>query len=133
MRDDVKEALESWDAGRPVSTVEMSGIGPGYEQAIQILVFELLRADEPWTDGATLGEWGNGVVARADKLLQFSGAQVAVAKNLASRVMAVGWEATLSEAGIDRRILVSTAFPDAAEVRAAASQTEGRPMEDENG
>ncbi|KKK93920.1 hypothetical protein LCGC14_2688070 [marine sediment metagenome] len=31
------EAIERWDAGRSLFSVEMGGLGPGYEQAIQIL------------------------------------------------------------------------------------------------
>lgn len=37
------EWLARWDAGQNVWTIEMGGLGPGYEQAIQITVAEILR------------------------------------------------------------------------------------------
>jgi hypothetical protein len=40
---DAKEWLERWDAGRSVFSVEMGGLGPGYEQAIQVTVAEIVR------------------------------------------------------------------------------------------
>ena len=39
----VKEALVQWDNGGTLWTVEMGGLGPGYEQAIQIGTIELCR------------------------------------------------------------------------------------------
>jgi hypothetical protein len=38
------EVVAAWDAGRVIWTVEMGGLGPGYEQTIQTLVVELLRS-----------------------------------------------------------------------------------------
>jgi len=45
----VDEALAAWDAGDVVETVEMGGMGDGYEMAIQCVAFELMRAlrDDP--------------------------------------------------------------------------------------
>lgn len=46
MTDNYKTAadwLAAWDAGREVQSVEMGGISPGYEQAIQITTAEILR------------------------------------------------------------------------------------------
>jgi hypothetical protein len=37
------EALARWDDGKTVWTVEMGGLGPGYEQAIHVTAFELIR------------------------------------------------------------------------------------------
>ena len=39
----VKEALKWWDEGKSVFSIEMGGLGPGYEQCIHICVFELIR------------------------------------------------------------------------------------------
>lgn len=39
-----KEALEVWDKGNNIFTIELGGFGPGYEQAIHIGVFELIRS-----------------------------------------------------------------------------------------
>lgn len=37
------EALAAWDEGKIVTTVELGGLGPGYEQAIQVCAFEMIR------------------------------------------------------------------------------------------
>src|SRR5688572_10010547 len=37
-------ALERWDAGQTVFTIELGGLGPGYEQCIHIAAFEAIRA-----------------------------------------------------------------------------------------
>ncbi len=116
MRDDVKQSLEEWDAGTSVYTISMGGLGPGYEQAIQILVMELLRDDQPHND--RLLAWGDVVISRIDKAMGgYTGAQVGAARNLAARVMTVGWAAAIKEVSEDRLILVSTRFPDAARAR----------------
>jgi hypothetical protein len=39
-----EQVLELWDAGTPVWLCQMSGLGQDYEQRIQVLAFELLRA-----------------------------------------------------------------------------------------
>lgn len=126
-------ALKLWDAGEPVPTVEMGGIGPGYEQAIQILVFETLREaltyapSEGWraVDKILEGEENsrrelhqefNAAAERAIKRTDanvggYSGAQVRGAKGLAWQFLTKGWEATFKEVEEDRRILVSKKFP----------------------
>ena len=40
---DAVEWLRRWDAGEGVWSIEMGGIGPGYEQCIQITAAEILR------------------------------------------------------------------------------------------
>ena len=42
----VKDLLDTWDSGSTIWSVEMGGIGPGYEQAIQVLMVELCRRRE---------------------------------------------------------------------------------------
>lgn len=39
----VDEMLARWDAGDTIWTVELGGLGPGYEQAIQIAAIEFAR------------------------------------------------------------------------------------------
>ena len=39
----LRELLSQWDRGEAVWSVSMGGLGPGYDQAIQILVMEILR------------------------------------------------------------------------------------------
>lgn len=40
---DAAEWLKRWDAGQIVHTIEMGGLGPGYEQCIHITCAEILR------------------------------------------------------------------------------------------
>lgn len=109
------DALAAWDRGESVFTVELGGIGPGYEMAIQMLAFELIRAHgegrlalpppETPMDG-----WGDEVVHIVNKwpLGGFSGAQVGAAKWLAYRTLREGWAPTLTEAHArDQTTLVS--------------------------
>lgn len=57
------DLIENWDAGQPCWTVEMGGLGPGYEQVIQIAMVELVRDNlgkplpEPESDEAD--SWGD--------------------------------------------------------------------------
>ena len=37
------EMVETWDTGELVWSISMGGLGPGYEQAIQVLAIELMR------------------------------------------------------------------------------------------
>lgn len=41
----VEALLSKWDAGEPIWTVELGGLGPGYEQAIQVAAIEMARAN----------------------------------------------------------------------------------------
>lgn len=38
-----EEVLEEWDAGKPVNSVEIGGLGEDYEYVIQFMAFEFLR------------------------------------------------------------------------------------------
>jgi hypothetical protein len=117
-----KDALAKWDRGESVFTIECGGLGPGYEQCIQILTFELIRdylgtelpipKDEKNptpADQKAWREWGDAAVTRCN--LGFSGAQVGAAKNLAFRALRDGWRATVKSVGAERHIQVSRTFP----------------------
>lgn len=114
-----QEALARWDRGESVFTIEMGGLGPGHEQAIQILVFELIRDNEPIpapdAEGmADLHGWGEAAVKRTNaEVGGYSGAQVGAAKSLASRAIKKGWAATLAEVPADRLIQISNYWPHA--------------------
>ena len=47
------QVLALWEAKEPVWTVEMGGLGAGYEQAIQEMAFDFFRwmVDNPPSDG----------------------------------------------------------------------------------
>ena len=112
------EALHKWDAGGPVFTIELGGLGPGYEQAIHVLVFELIRdyKDSPLANFApedrdAWSRWGEPAVDRLNETCGFSGAQVGAAKNYAYQVLKHGWRHMVMQAPDDRLIQVSRSFP----------------------
>jgi len=120
-----REALAAWDAGDLVWTVEMGGMGPGYEQAIQMMAFEFLRymLDHPpvdgWEslkgddDGKKWRAYRNAVEASAKAVVLRigpSGAQFDAAMNIANVFAARGYSEGLAMAP-DRHILCSRTFP----------------------
>lgn len=118
--------LAAWDRGEPVWTLEMGGIGPGYEQAIQVLVAELIRDNInkplPLAEGDAISwrTWGDETVWRVNESCRgFSGAQVGAAKTLAVRYLIDGPRAffdRVKEEAPERHrdlILVSKEWPHA--------------------
>ena len=113
------EALAKWDAGRPVLTVEMGGLGPGYEQCIHIVVFELVRRlhahwPAPTKDRRLEGAW-NDCTSEIDTAhdLGLTGAQAGAAKALAYRFITEGYDKVMKKIPDARRIVVSKAWPSA--------------------
>ena len=107
---DVHELVQAWDSGDSVWSVEMGGLGPGYEQAIQVLILELVRdhKDAPLdrraeTDPEVGWAWGNRTVHRVNNWpgCGFSGAQVGAAKSIAYKILRDGYEGFLSRARAD--------------------------------
>lgn len=92
------EWLRRWDAGQSVWTVEMGGLGPGYEQAIQVACAEIVRdmhtTPAPQTDeekAAWLAS-ADKALDRADKMpdMGISGAMAGAAKTLAYKLCELG-------------------------------------------
>lgn len=89
--DAVTALLALWDTGQPVWTIELGGLGPGYEQAIQIAAIEMARDNisvelpQDTTERST--EWrrlcSNTLSRIDDDLLGLSGAQFNAAMWLA--------------------------------------------------
>lgn len=117
---EAKALLERWDGGDTISTVEMGGLGPGYEQAIQLLAVEIVR------DNITAAvpkeaptDWGETTLRRLEeaekngraKHMGFSGAQFGGARNLAYAWLTRGTTAVQQEVPIGRRIIASKAWP----------------------
>ena len=116
------EALRKWDIGQPLFTVEMGGLGPGYEQCIHVMCFEIIRdwLGTPLPDFSEKTEvirkawsdWGDASITRVDaKLGGVSGAQAGAAKSLAYRALRDGWRKCILSAPKDRLIQVSKNFP----------------------
>lgn len=126
------EALAKWDAGQSVFSIAMGGIGPGYEQAIQVLAFELIRAalsaglmadgSEPFKTGSPWEIVADATVERFGQYLGLSGAQVSAAEWLAYKTVTDGWQKIILAHPDERRIQVSNSWPhipDDARVQAA--------------
>lgn len=112
----VAQALAAWDRGDSIFMVEMGGLGPGYEQCIQLLTVELLREfnGKPLPEKGHWDGWGDEVVRRLNPTMGFSGAQVGAAKSQAARMLTIGYGAALLEIkkrDADRTILVSSHWP----------------------
>lgn len=122
----VKEAVERWDKGETLWTVEMGGMGPGYEQAIQVLMVEILRSLIPFEEEKHI-EWtterfqkiiDETVRIHKEALGGMSGAQIGAAGNIAWKFFFDGWEGArrkAKEQGMpdDRWCMISKDWPHA--------------------
>lgn len=117
-----KEALARWDSGGSIWSVEMGGIGPGYEQCIHIVCFELIRdlLDKELPGEDNERELSDFIrkVGHDNKIISnlgLSGAQFGAGMGLAYRALKQGWRAMLDSAPKDRLLLVSKHWPKAEE------------------
>lgn len=119
-----EDALAEWDRGGSVWSCEMGGLGPGYEQCIQLMGFEMLRAmvENPPTS------WDGDEDQRRKYLDQIedapnvksvvekigpTGAQFGAAMNIALVFARNGYAEGMALIPKDRRIQVSKNFPGA--------------------
>lgn len=111
--EDAAENLRKWDKGFTVWSVEMGGLGPSYEQCIQILTMEIIRRVLKHRPTDQDG-WNNAkdaaVVATSEN--SYSGTQVGVAYNLAFMLLTRGWDEVLRLSN-DRLIQICRQFPTA--------------------
>ena len=124
---DAQDWLNRWDAGQGVWSIEMGGIGPGYEQCIHVTCAEILRwMLEHKPDAA---KWSEEAVWKSDrekieqygfkneaiKELALSGAQWGAALNLAAMFYNKGPREVMRDDRVkDRHIQVQKFFPKAA-------------------
>jgi hypothetical protein len=145
----VDEALAAWDAGLEVETVEMGGMGKGYELAIQCVAFELMRAlrDDPVLRAINekvgdrdafppeFSRMLDELVSEMDakqpdgsyKFGGLSGAQAGAAKSMAVNLTRHGWDNARRQVP-DRMIFVRKGDPVvayAAERSKSLNQSEG--------
>jgi hypothetical protein len=121
---DAADWLSRWDAGKTVWSIEMGGLGPGYEQCIHITAAEVLR----WliANHVDVSLWDDASAAkpifdRMDKIvsevpsvrqLGLSGAQWGAAVSLASMLYRKGPRAVMADPRLaDRKIQVCRYFP----------------------
>lgn len=87
----VTEMLDAWDTGQTIWSIELGGLGPGYEQAIQVAAVEFARAGKDMArtgDAAKDSESFEAICHKRlheldDSLGGLSGAQYGAAKWLA--------------------------------------------------
>lgn len=118
MKDWQREAAK-WSKGEIVWSAELGGMGPGYEQAIQCLLWEILvrwKGDAPEVvKGAK--EYPPAYSVFVDTVVSglkdfgFSGAQVGAAKATAFQFMVYGYDHMMAKLPEDRKIMVSRDFP----------------------
>lgn len=125
---DAAEWLKRWDAGRTVWTIEMGGLGPGYEQCIHIIAAEMLRY---WLDGKfdhslwqdkdlwqTIRDDMDKVLFKNPVIVALggpTGAQWGAARSIAASIYMRGPVAIMSDPQVkDRHIQVSKDWPKAA-------------------
>lgn len=118
------EMIERWDAGKGIWSIEMGGLGPGYEQALQTAMVELLRMlidrAPPLDDGKETerdaiwkeieqASYKHPVIEQ----LGLSGAQFGAASHLAWRFYRRGPIAIMEDEQVkDRHIQLSRKFPN---------------------
>lgn len=103
-----QEVLDRWDRGDTVWSVEMGGLGPGYEQRIQITAFEILRELlDRMRDDVQAAQ--SKAVARLDRL-GLSGTQTGAATDLAEAIYRCGYREVLESVPGDRLIQVKRDF-----------------------
>lgn len=121
--EECKDILAKWENGEVVNTVQMGGLGEGYEQCIQIMAFVLLRrmVDESLdvteldeVDGAWM-KWRDQALEGTVRNLQPSGAQISAALYLAAAFYRRGVLAVIAEADGTRHIQVQNDAPRGSE------------------
>jgi hypothetical protein len=124
---DAAEWLRRWDEEGHVWSIEMGGLGPGYEQALQIAAVEMLRwmlatnvdtASWETEEGySKFREERDAALFKNEiiKQLGLSGAQWGAAGNLATNIYTRGPAVCFADEAVnDRLIQVSKSFPAAA-------------------
>lgn len=123
---DAADWLARWDANRGVWSIEMGGLGPGYEQCIQITTAEILRhlLAEKYDSTQWEGDgWKRdrekiekyGFANERLKKLGLSGAQWGAAVSLATALYTQGPRKIMNDPKVkDRHIQVQREFPQAA-------------------
>jgi len=111
-----KDVVKKWNKHESVWSIELGGIGPGYEQAIQEFTFDILsylvkkKVDlESLIDGKEFSELYEHISMLIAKDRGLSGAQYGVAKSTAYQFYRYGYSEMMNKAPKDREILVSKA------------------------
>lgn len=117
----VTDALKLWDDGELLWSLEMGGLGPAYEQAIQVGIIELCRRIYPLPvmEDDKLDEYLEEHIHQVIKdsnggLQGLSGAQAQAIKSLAYHYCSRGWRTVLldyRESDRERLTMISNQWP----------------------
>ncbi len=121
MNEQAQKLIESWDNGDLINTIEMGGLGPSYEQAIQVAAIEFTRAGLSFeTTGeankrADFERWKvlcDETIQKIDTDLGgLTGAQFGAAAQLAWLWVTKGPEYVLESVKEERRICAQNFWP----------------------
>lgn len=109
------EVIAKWKNFEPVWTAELGGIGPGYEQAIQDILWSIFATwDGPNYAGEELKNFPEAyekfvdeVVTNLDKEYGFSGSQVGAARHTAFQFIRYGYAEMMNKLDDDRKIMIT--------------------------
>ncbi len=107
----LKEALAKWNDKKTVWSVEMGGLGPGYEQCIQVMIFEMCNVGidaklpiQHKEKAEAFEKLIEPIISKLDEQFGgFSGAQVGAAKNVAFKFLTKGYNECLNDSAIKNR------------------------------
>lgn len=114
-----QEALNIWDSGNSIETIEMGGLGEGYENGIHAAAFEIIRV----LDGSEIPEETKEINELFDKTLRdamealpelngLSGAMAGAAKQVAYKAITDGWKGMRDSIPEDRLITIKRLKPN---------------------
>jgi hypothetical protein len=115
------DAVAAYDRGESLNTIEMGGIGPGYEQAIQVGAIELIRVmlNRPLPDPPPK-DWGHKELCEIDDRIDLgglTGAMGGAIMSLAYGALKHGWSGRnfrflkASRKNAERMIMFSKTWP----------------------
>ena len=131
MEETLREQIEAWDKGDTVWTVEMGGLGPGYEQALQIAAIEMGRVMIPYAPG-TNREQNVALFKQVTENANIKGLGLSGAQHGAAQQIAFNWwtkgpakfcEFYKSKSLGDRCVMISKDWPQAPEPPATPNQS----------
>ena len=104
----IENAVTCWKKKESVWTVEMGGLGCGYEQCIQVIIFEICSnlVGKKFTK-EEYDKLTRPIITELDKQFGgFSVAQVSVAEHIAFSFLTIGYNETIKKYPNNRRIMV---------------------------
>lgn len=110
----IDQVVVLWQAGQIVASIELGGIGPAYEQAIQNFLFKILSylvefkiSPSSLSDRKNYSKTYNEICEKLSSEEDLSGAMFFAAKNLAYQFYVKSYRVVMAECPNDRIIQVT--------------------------